>query len=235
MTYTPDTPIPAAYMKTILGEPTLTSFWELQELSGTVAADSKGTNTGTYQNALTLGSSGFASGVVAINQGGTGYVTTTNSLTAPSIYSLECLQYSGSSTNGGYICFTNTQTSNPTTIDRALYLGSDTPKFDAHDTGGMITLSAPSTSTLSVWHHLVATYGTHGCMALYLDGVLIAFDPTARTPQSYTGYWRLGDYTTNGGHNLFQWGFACAAVYSSALSPQAVKRHFDAMRAQTLT
>src|SRR6266536_1475171 len=36
----------------------LVSYWRLGETSGTAALDSKGTNTGTYQNGVTLGAAG---------------------------------------------------------------------------------------------------------------------------------------------------------------------------------
>ena len=53
----PPPPTSGSYKATVLGESGLTSYWRLDEASGTSAADSKGTAPGTYA-AVTLGAAG---------------------------------------------------------------------------------------------------------------------------------------------------------------------------------
>jgi hypothetical protein len=48
---------PSAYATSVLANAGLTYYWKLTETSGTSAADSQGTNTGTYQNTFTLNQS----------------------------------------------------------------------------------------------------------------------------------------------------------------------------------
>ncbi len=48
-----------AYGNLIWNETGLQSYWRFGELSGTSAADAKGTNTGTYQGTPTLGGAGI--------------------------------------------------------------------------------------------------------------------------------------------------------------------------------
>jgi PKD repeat protein len=56
------TPPPSGYAARILATPGLLSFWRLGEPSGTAAADSKGSRTGTYLGGVTQGAAGALSG-----------------------------------------------------------------------------------------------------------------------------------------------------------------------------
>src|SRR5262252_7334381 len=71
-----------SYATTILAEPSLVSYWQLAETAGTSAADSKGSNTGTYTGGYTLNQTPPGSqmaGAVLFN-GSSGYVLCSSGL-----------------------------------------------------------------------------------------------------------------------------------------------------------
>ncbi len=82
------------YPQAIAAAPNLVSWWKLDETSGTTAADSKGSNPGTYTGGYTLNQTGMGNaGVGVLLNGSTGYITvpTSASLEITGAFSIEAL------------------------------------------------------------------------------------------------------------------------------------------------
>lgn len=98
--------------------------------------------------------------------------------------------------------------------------------------GVIKTVSSAGTYRDGAWHQAVATLDGSG-MTLNVDGQKVAGDPSVTGGENFTGYWRLG------GDNLASWPIAPSsgyfdgtldevAVYPTALSANAVSRHYAA-------
>ena len=84
----------------------------------------------------------------------------------------------------------------------------------------------------NLWHQAVATLSSAG-QFLYVDGALSASDPTTKTAQAITGYWRIGYDNLAGWTNAtsnynFNGTLSWASVYTTALSAQQVQEHYRA-------
>ncbi|GAB7191180.1 hypothetical protein NUM3379_18870 [Kineococcus sp. NUM-3379] len=120
--------------------------------------------------------------------------------------------------------------------DRKIYLDSaGRLVFGVWPSTGSRRATSPSSYLDGAWHHVVGTMGPAGGLRLYVDGRLVASDPTATAAEttSRTDHWRLG------GHGLASWANRPAndfftglldevAVYSRELSAQDVAWHHAA-------
>lgn len=164
------------------------------------------------------------------------------SVNNPNTYSLEAWFQTGVKSNGKIIGFGSSPDTpaNDSSYDRQVYIDPD----------GRIVYSVYSNYTTEVrasiagknyadnaWHHLVATLSSGG-MKLYLDGVLVSSSATVTTAENYTGYWKVGcgriqgEQTATGayydGPSYFNGNLQFAAVYTTELTANQVKEHYDA-------
>lgn len=131
-------------------------------------------------------------------------------------------------------------------------LGTASLSYDRHvymtDDGRLVAGVYPNAyrtaiSTASyndnAWHHAVITLGTvstaTGGLRLYVDGVLVASDPTAPGAQVYNGIWRFGfdnlDTWPNQPTSRYVAGsIAHGAVWTTALTPTQVVELYYAGR-----
>lgn len=233
-----------SYDSTILAEPSLVYFWKLNETTGTSAADSKGTDTGTYEGTggtnYTLGQTGIGDGETAVLFDGTaGWVQTATSITAPaSPFSVECWFKTTSANGGGLIGFDNAQgTSGVTTNDRCLWIdNTGNLVWDIYDGNVHRQLVSTAAYNDGNWHYVVAMIGASG-MALYVDGASVATNAITTT-FSYTGYWHVAWVPASGLTNAptifyLAGDLAKVAVYSSALTSTQVTNHYNAASSST--
>ncbi len=206
-------------------------YWRLSETSGTTANDSGPMrNHGTYQGTHTKNVAGALVGVsntaVTFN-GSSGYVASTNAVTDPRVFSAEAWFRTTSSTGGKIIGFGDQRTSLSSNYDRHVFLLNDGRLVFGAYNGQEVRITSPSSYRNGQWHHVVATMSAQG-MKLYVDGALVGTDPNTLA-QSYTGYWRVGgDRVWSGASSNFLAGTIDeAAVYSRALSPAEVARHYS--------
>lgn len=71
--------------------------------------------------------------------------------------------------------------------------------------------------------------------ALWLDGAQVASNGSSRTPESTTGYWKIGYDTLGGqwpnvGSSYFGGSLRYAAVKSTVLTPTQIQNHYAAGR-----
>jgi hypothetical protein len=165
----------------------LTSYYKF---SGN-ANDSMGVNNGTLQNSPTSVADryGNASSAYSFN-GSTQYVSTATSYTNPSPITISAW-FNTTSSKGVLVGFANTQTGNPGSYDRNLFMYNGRIGFGIWQ-GGLDTIVSPSTYNDGNWHMATATVSSTNGSRVYVDGVLVASNSSYNAPQNYTGYWRFG-------------------------------------------
>ena len=231
----------STYSGVVLATTGLVSYWQLKESAGTSAADSKGTNSGTYQGGFTFGQTGIpgeSPDKATLFDGSTGYVSTTTNIASPGPvgpFTLECWFKTTSSSGTALLAFADTQTGSAVSCDREVYVGTDGKVYFVIYNGGFISVSSAATYNDGNWHHAVAVLAANNNMTLYVDDVS-ASNANTSAPQVYGGYWRLGRGQTDGtapnfgsaGQRFLNGTLAQVAVYNAALSAATVLDHYQA-------
>ncbi|MET4136513.1 LamG-like jellyroll fold domain-containing protein, partial [Pseudarthrobacter sp. PvP090] len=217
-----------AYGKAVFdAEPQL--FWRLGESSGTQAADSgQLENPGTFYPGTTLGASGAIQGLAdsaAGFDGASGLVSTNTLISNPTVYSEE-LWFNTTTSNGGkLIGFGNEKSGLSSAYDRHVYMETSGQLTFGVYTGSPVMVTSPGSYNDGKWHHLVATQSSSG-MVLYVDGQSVGTNPES-TQQAYDGYWKVGGDRTWGPQPYFAGVIDEVAVYTTALSADAVATHYS--------
>jgi hypothetical protein len=175
--------------------------------------------------------------VGAVPNGTTGYVSTANSLTRPSTYSLEVFFKTTAATIQPLLELNSTQTGagSNTSCYPQLYCNA-VGKAQTYSASGQLVSSPGVGLNNGNWHHLVATYdGTN--LRLYIDGVLVSTLATSLVG-SYTGFWRIARGTPGGTGDTFASNtttISRAAVYEgTVLTGTKVNAHYtDAQSSMT--
>lgn len=210
-------------------------YWRLNEKTGTVAADSRGSRPGKFGAGVLLGQAGapnvLPSLAIRTNGTATGIVSNTAPIAAPTTYSIEFWFGTSYLTGGKIAGFGNAATGTSTAFDRQVYLDSAGKIVYGVWTGNAQTIVSPASYTNGGWHHVVATQGASG-MALYVDGQLVGTNAATAT-QAYNGFWRIGGDNLSAwpgkpASNWFRGGIDDFAVYPTTLTPAQVASHWSA-------
>ena len=244
------------YPQTVLAD-NPSFFWQLNESSGSTAADSSPNgNNGIYEPGTTQGVPGPIAGssqTATGFDGQSGIVTSANQVAGPQSFSIEAWFKTTTDDGGKIIGFGNTQTggssannnANPgsSNYDRHIYMMNDGQIVFGVWTGQTDTIESPDVYNDGAWHYVVATLSPTSGMALYVDGQLVGTNSTT-SAQSYSGYWRVGGDNLNG-WNLDPWGsnsqgttqphsywfqgsIGDVAVYPTALTTAQITAHYAA-------
>jgi hypothetical protein len=202
------------------------SYWKLED-SGTTAADSSGNNnTGTLSNVTT----GITPGPIAcasthpamsFNAANNSRITTTNAAASPNAYT-QVVMFKSTTPAGTFIGYTDGVGNH----DREFGINNNGQLYSRiyNSSLGDETITSSSAVDDGNWHIAVATVSNAG-MYLYLDGTLVAANPSYNSPQSYTGTWLLGG----------EWGVS-GAPYNGELAQVATfPSALNALQAQTLS
>ncbi|MBO9625103.1 MAG: PKD domain-containing protein [Microbacterium sp.] len=173
-----------------------------------------------------------ATGATASALDGTtsGLISSGSSTNGPNVFSTE-VWFKTNTTDGGKIFgFGNQQTGFSGNYDRHLYMQNNGRLTFGVYPGGVRTVSTSASYNDNAWHHVVASLGADG-MKLYVDGVLVAQDPTVTDAQGYGGYWRVGGDNMGGWPDApSRWEFRGTvdefAVYPTALTAAQVAAHY---------
>ncbi len=206
-----------SYASVILAEPTLVAYWQLNEIGGTTAFDSKGTNHGTYNGGFTLnqGGAGPSMGGSALLDGSTGYVAVpTDSRLHPTLaYTVEAWVY---------VVAIGVRVSH---VAGVAYSSGPIYTFDYQITTG----SYPHFPT-GGWHHLAQTLDG-STLIDYLDGVVINSRAFPGGPPTSGNPFVMGGFSGGGGTTVspFLDGLiGHVALYNSALSAPDIVAHYNA-------
>jgi hypothetical protein len=159
--------------------------------SGDASDISGNLNTGTLQASPTAstGRFGIANSAYSFN-GSTQYVTTATQYVNPPTFSIS-LWFNTTVAGGKLLGFGNQQTGQSGQYDRHLYM---------NDLGqlyfGIFNVTAQTINTTrayndGLWHHVVVTVGAAGSI-MYVDNALQVQNAAMTTPETVTGYWRIG-------------------------------------------
>lgn len=128
---------------------------------------------------------------------------------------------------GRLIGFSSAMEADSQDFDRHLFLTDDGRVAFGVWPGTVRVISSPQTYLDDAWHQATATLSADG-MKLYVDGALVAHDPSVTRGQSFSGFWRIGYESMHNWGPLqpANWTFggtlAYAAVYSTALTPEQI-------------
>ncbi len=219
-----------SYYDVVFATTGIVNYWRLGEASGTSAADSKGTNTGTYTNSPTLGAAGAVTGNTGAQlDGSNDYVNVARQVSDD--FSIEFWFQSTGGVGTGTKWddgdgFVTTDGGGPGTKTFGVSLSS-TGKIVA----GVDTVSIASASGFNDgnWHHVVFTRTkSSGALALYVDGSSVATGTGAvvsATPTSMS----IGRTGSGGpGTHYLAATLDEVAIYSTVLSGATATAHYNA-------
>jgi hypothetical protein len=216
-------------------------LWYLNEPSNSTTANDYallGLNPGTYQGSMTTTTTGVACsrdtlGAYTLN-GSTSYASQSALLaaTGPTTFSIE-IWFKTSVAGGKLIGFGSSKTGNSGSYDRHLYIDSAGKLVFGTYNGVTQVVTSPAAVNDGKWHHAAGTMSPTTGMILYLDGTQVAANSAFATPQSFSGWWRIGEDNLNGWPNapsnyFFTGQLRYAAAYNSVLTAAQVKSHWAA-------
>lgn len=226
------TPPPAptdAYGKAVYADdPSL--YWRLNEAGGTTAADvTPNTSDGTYSGGVAYQApSAVAEPPYGVNFNGTDAgVGSNDSFGNPSNYSTEVWFKTTTGNGGKLIGFGDQRTGLSGNYDRHVYMEHSGQLTFGVWTGDANVIHSPKAYNDGKWHHVLASQSTSSGMKLYVDGELVGTHPQTGA-QPYSGYWRIGGDSPWAASAYFAGTLDEAAVYTSVLSAERVKAHYEA-------
>jgi hypothetical protein len=228
-----------SYKDTVLDSSPV-SYWRLGEAAGTSAADSKGTNTGTYTNSPTLGQAGPLAGDsdTAVQFDGSndemqgpnvfGYAGTAS-------FSVEFWLNPSTAAQNAWRPIVSKMSGVPANREGwAVWLGpandptySNKIAFDRWNGTTQHFLSGSVTVPVGSWYHVVATYDG-ATMTIYVNGAVDSSRGSALSLNSHAQPLRLASVSVGPDH--YGGRLDDVAVYSWALSGTEVQLHYDSGR-----
>jgi hypothetical protein len=213
-------PPPAtSYRDLVFGTPTLVAYWRLGDRTGTVAADDRTANPGTYKGGVTLGAAGA---VAADTDASASFNGTTGEMTA------SATGLGASGTIEGWFDWRSGMVAMRDNTSAGGWIL-------AYDNGGVLsyrvagtTLSTglPISSVRGGWHHIALTKNA-GTVSFYLDGKLV-HTATGAASTAPAMPWHV---MRNGTSTPYATGRADdVAIYSGALSAATIAQHSDVGR-----
>src|SRR5665213_1219182 len=157
------------------------------------AYDATGNDNGTLQNSPTSTADRYAnSNASYIFNGSSQYVSTANSYSNPTDFTISIWFKASTSSGGKLMGFGSSQTGSSGNYDRHLYMNNAGQIYVGVYPGSVVTINSPLSYNDNNWHLATATLSSTTGMALYIDGALVASNGSNTTAQNYTGFWRIG-------------------------------------------
>lgn len=167
------------------------------------------------------------SGRYAGSPGSPGWTLADTTLRPPTDEFTVQIRFRSSVGGGRMIGFSSATEGDSPDFDRHLFLTDDGRVAFGVWPGTVRVITSARSYLDHAWHQATATLSAEG-MKLYVDGELVAEDPSVTRAQDFSGYWRIGY------ESMFHWGpegpanwvfggaLAHAAVYRVALSPAQI-------------
>ena len=220
------------YTDAVLATAGLANYWRLGETAGTFA-DVVGNRPLTLSGAATRGAAAVLANDVdrAVTFSG-GRASTSGTATVPQSFSIEAWVRTNTTRGGKIIGAENIPGFlQSATTDRQLWMGNDGRVSFGVYTSATQVVTSPAPLNDNRAHHVVGTIAD-GTMRLYVDGVEVGSRTGLAAQRSYAGVWRVGGGTLAGwaprpASDNLAGTVDEAAVYSVALAPDVVRRHWD--------
>ncbi|GAB2849891.1 PKD domain-containing protein [Microbacterium insulae] len=230
----------SSYADTVLDDGA-TTYWRLGPSGG--GTDLAGSNNlvsfGGVGTTSDDGLAGEANGSSTFNGSTSGFARSTDTTVVEEAFAVE-LWFKTSTTSGGkLIGYGNGSSGNSGSYDRHLYMRNDGALVFGVSPGYQKVIASPGTYRDNQWHHAVAQLNPWTGIQLYVDGTLVASDPSATAGQLFTGFWRIGGDNLNGwpnrpSSNFFNGSLDEVAIYPHVLSGAQIAQHYALGRGQSL-
>ncbi len=224
---------PSQYSRDVIDSGAV-SYWRLGEASGSTVLDYAGFNDATAGSGVTRGAAGAITGdpdkASTFSGTSTGTVASGAASVTPD-FSVEAWIKTNSSRGGKIVGYGSSATGSSSSYDRHLYLDNTGRVIFGVYQNASRTLVSPATYRDNNWHHVVGTLSSTEGMTLYVDGKKVGADPTTKTAQAYSGYWRIGGDNLNSWPNKPTSNYLSGqiddvAVYPTALALSVVQQHY---------
>ena len=215
--------------------------YRLTEATGAkTAADWSGRGAnGTYQGTMTAATPSPNAcprdgGSAYVLNGSSSFVSTPRSYANPTTFSEE-VWFRTTVAGGLLIGFGSNPVASSGQHDRQTYLNTAGQVVFGTYSATTQVVTSPQAVNDGAWHHVVSTMSSANGMRLYLDGKLVASNAAYRSPEPYTGYFRVGYDTISGwpgapANYWFTGSMRYAAVYGTELTAAQVAAHAAAGR-----
>jgi len=203
------------------------SIYGYYPFNGDANDESGMNNTGTLQNAPTLTTDRFGNANKAYSfNGSTQYVSTANSFSNPSNFTISAWFKTTTIQGGRIIGFGDAQTGASSNYDRFIWMSNDGKLYFAVNPGGVgYSLNSTYAYNDGSWHLVTATCSSTNGSKLYVDGSLVSSNTNAKGGQNYTGYWRINYDGTWGPYpssNYFNGSMDDIFIYQTELTASQV-------------
>ena len=215
----PATTSQTAYDRQVIADGA-SSYWPLDEASGTVFYDNAGFNDMDATAGVTRGVAGPASGEngSAFDGASDGTSATRTAVPGPDVFTLSAWVKTTTTSGGKIVGFGDAQTGTSSNYDRHLYLDNSGHVWFGVYNNTTSTLQSANPINDGKWHQVVATLGPNG-MALYVDGQQVASRSDVTQGQAYNGYWRIGGDNLNGWPSQPSSNFLAGSIADVAIFP----------------
>ncbi|MGC5224156.1 PKD domain-containing protein [Micromonospora sp. DT81.3] len=217
-----------------------TTYWRLGGASG-LTDQAGGVNATPFGGVGTTSDDALASeanGSATFNGTSTGLARSSAGQPLEESFAVELWFKTSTSSGGKLVGYGNAGSGASTNYDRHLYMRNDGTLVFGVNPQVQRTISTPAAYRDNQWHHAVAQLDPWAGIQLYVDGTLVASEPSATAAQLYTGMWRLG------GDNLASWPNRPSsdyfngqldefAVYPKALTASQISAHYAIGRGQS--
>ncbi|MET4780339.1 PKD domain-containing protein [Glaciihabitans sp. UYNi722] len=210
-----------------------TTYWPLDETSGTAGLDHAGFNDLLVSGGVTRGAASPISTATATTfDGATGTAASQNSLVSPDNFTTEVWVRTASNSGGKIIGYGSAATGNSGSYDRQTYMDNSGHITFGVYTGNTATVTSSESFNDGAWHQVVSSLGSNG-MRLWIDGKLAGSRSDVTSGQPYSGYWRIGGDNLGGWPNqpssyYLNGDIAQVSVFPAVLTKQQVVNHFVA-------
>ena len=221
-----------AYDKQVIADGA-SSYWPLDEASGSTFVDNAGFNDMTVAGTVTRGTPGPVTGENGTTfDGSTATSSTQTPIAGPNTFTISAWVNTTSTSGGKIVGFGDSQTGLSGSYDRHLYMDNSGHIWFGVYPGTTATLTSSQAVNDGQWHQIVASLGPNG-MALYIDGLPAGYRSDVTTGQAYNGYWRIGGDNLNGwpdqpSSSYFGGAIADVAIFPTVLTKQTVQSEYVA-------
>lgn len=220
-----------SYRTTVLADNPV-STWRLDETSGTIIADSTGSNSGALYGGVTLGVPGALatdSNPAMAFDGSTGYASIPNSASLNPTGDLTVEAWAKPTALDGMthaVVHKGSSTTSSSWQYRLTLHATNQWRGCVYAGSAGACVLAPGTASTTSWTHLVLTRsGT--TVTLYIDGASVGTATLSGALNSTTGTLGIGRVGSNA-TNYFKGGLDEVALYAGALSAERIAAHYAA-------
>lgn len=179
-------------------------------------------NYGTSHGSMT--SSDVITGIVGKGidlDGVDDYISTGLQYNNPTVFTISIWFKTITNNGGKLISFGNLQTGQSANYDRNLWIDNEGHiQFGIYSSGDERVIGTTNTYNDGEWHQVTGQLSSAG-LKLYVDGTLMASNPSYTTPESFNGYWRIGYDNLTGWPNVPNSFFIQAAIDEAVISHTA--------------